>query len=286
MTSTENNFDIEKIQDTVWVFKKAIKNPESLIRYFEENGEWTDWYTFGKYAPNTPFLVSFDTFPTEEDWENKKNEGENGFGNVGKYENYINDIFYHTTKLYCESNKLFFDNWVYAAWNIAKYIPNENNKDKYAMVHHTDFQREFSYNPGYKFAVTAVMYLNDNYDGGDVMFRFLDDNDVSVIKEDYRYKPQAGDIVVFMSGHPHYHGVKQISNGEKYIIRTYWRYSYPGHSLWLKLQEKYGEDAWKQLEEERTKFNRKIENIKMINNIPFWVEFEEYYKKEIEALDL
>lgn len=279
------NFDIEKIQDTVWVFKKALKDPEAFIDYFEKNKEWKDWYIFGKHAEGTQFALKFNNFPTLEEWEHEKDVNEQDFKRDNYFENEINDLFYHATKMYAEANNLSFDNWVYEGWNIAKYQVREDNHDEYAMVHHTDFQREFAYNPGSKFAVTAVFYLNDNYTGGDVMFRFLDDQDVSIIKEDYTYKPQAGDIVVFMSGHPHYHGVKTITEGEKYIVRTYWRYHYPGHPLWLKLQEKYGEDIWSQLEAERLKFNRNSDNIKMINNIPFWVEFEEYYKKELESLD-
>ena len=280
------NFDIEKIQDTVWVFKKAIKNPQDFIDYFEKNKEWKDWYTFGKHAEGTQFAVNFDKFPTIEEWESKKDSNEQDFTRDNYFENEINDLFYHSTKLYVEANGTSFDNWVYEGWNIAKYEEKPDSELEYAMVHHTDFQREFAYNPGSKFAVTAVFYLNDNYEGGDVMFRFLDENDISIIKEDYTYKPQAGDIVVFMSGHPHYHGVKTVSKGEKYIVRTYWRYLYEGHPLWLKLQEKYGPDIWKQLEDERLRFNRNSDNIKMVNNIPFWVEFEEYYKKEIESLNL
>jgi|688.fasta_scaffold00107_106 hypothetical protein len=286
MAETAYNFDIEKIQDTVWVFKKAIKNPESFIKYFEENKKWKDWYTLGRSANGTLFSTSFDTFPTEEEWKRKKHESpHNDFKSPGYYENKINDLFYNTTRLYVEENNLVFDNWIYNGWGIAKYIPDPQDNTEYAMFHHTDFQRELAYNPGSKFAITVVFYLNDNYDGGDVMFRFLDDNDMSIIKEDYSYKPQAGDIVVFMSGHPHYHGVKKVSNGEKYIIRAYWKYDYLGHPLWLKLQEKYGEDVWRQLEKERLRFSRNTDNIKMINNVQFWIEFEEYYKKELGSLD-
>lgn len=288
------DFEIQKINESVWVFRNAIKNSENFVEHFENTKEWKDWFTFGKVAdgPNLPRL-KFETFPDTETWEEAKRTrfvqmqySQDQIDGLF-YENQIEDLFYHCTKLYVESNSVVLDNWIMDGWNIAKYVPDLENHPDYAMMHHTDFQREFAYSPeDLKFGVTAVCYLNEEYDGGEVMFRFLDKNDRSVIKEDYSYKPQKGDIVVFPSGPPHYHGVKAITTGQKYIIRTYWRYEYPGHPLWLKLQEKYGEDLWRELEEKRRKFNRSEEGIQVINNIPFWVEFEEYYKKEIELLDL
>lgn len=277
------NFNIQKIQDTVWVFKNAIENPQDYVEYFKNKDGWEDWYTFGKHLNGPNFSVSFDDFPTLEQWKLQKSNNLGDFGDLPSFENKINDLFYAATKTYIEENGIDIDNWTYKGWNVAKYRSNDENE--YVMVHHTDYQREFSHNPGTKFAVTAVFYLNDDYEGGEVAFRFLDDDDPSVIKEDYDYKPSAGDIVVFLSGHPHYHGVKAVTGGEKYIIRTYWKYDYAGHPLWLKLQKRYGEDIWEQMEHARLKFNRDSKNMDHINNIPFWVPFEEYYKKELEALD-
>lgn len=281
------NFDIEKINESVWVFKNAVKNSQEYIDYLEKNQEWKDWYIFGKVTdgPEWP-ATTFTSFPTEEEWEASKTYGDTELGGKNYFANQIDDLFYYATKAYVEANNVSLDNWSVDGWNIAKYTPNPEEFPDYVMMHHTDFQREFLYNPGLKFAITAVFYLNDSYDGGEVQFRFLDENDPHKIKEDYSYKPKQGDIVVFPSGPPHYHGVKAVSNGEKYIIRNYWRYDYPGHPLWLKLQEKYGEDIWRQLEDQRLKFNRDSANVESINNIPFWMEFEEYYKKEIEMLDI
>lgn len=281
------DFEIQKIDDSIWVFKNAIKNSQDFVEHFEKNKEWRDWYTFGKLAEGPNFQsVSFQDFPTPDQWQNSKKHKNTGFGEEHYFDNQIDDLFYYVTKLYIESNNIVLDNWYADGWNIAKYITNLKEHTEYVMMHHTDFQREFEYNPDLKFAITTVFYLNDNYDGGEIMFRFLDEKDPSVIKKDYIYKPSAGDILVFPSGPPHYHGVKAVTSGEKYIIRNYWRYDYPGHPLWLKLQEKYGEDIWRQLEEKRLKFNRNPDNVMVINNIPFWVKFEEYYKKEIESLNL
>ena len=53
----------------------------------------------------------------------------------------------------------------------------------------------------------------DDYDGGDICF---------YINGDFvNYKPKAGDILVFPSGMPYYHGVKTIRNGNKFFIRNF-----------------------------------------------------------------
>jgi len=281
------NFNIEKINQSVWVFKNAIESPKDFVKYFETSREWQDWYTFGKVAPGQNLgTVIFENFPTLEEFKNSKLQKNNEIEKENYFESKINDLFYHATKLYVEENNIVLDNWSEDGWNIAKYIPNLKDHADLAMMYHTDFQREFSHNPGLKFGITAVFYLNDNYTGGEIMFRFLNKDDPRFITEDFVYKPSEGDILVFPSVPPHYHGVKAVTEGDKYIIRNYWRYDYPGHPLFLKLQEKYGEDLWRNMEEKRLKFNRDSKNLTFMNEIPMYMDFEEYYKKEIEMLDL
>lgn len=280
-----DNFNIEKIHETVWVFKNAFKETDLFLDYIKDK-KWEDWYTFGKKAQLTGFQFKFDNFPTSEEWKNKQPFDQSSDVEFGYFENKINNLFYETTKLYVEHNNIFLNNWMYYGWDVAKYHENPNSEADYVMMHHTDFVRNVAYTPGEKFGITAVFYLNDNYSGGEVAYRFLNNDDINIIEEDYIYKPEKGDIVVFMSGHPHYHGVKTVTEGEKYIIRNYWRYDYPGHPLWLKLEEKYGKEEWSNKEYQRKKFNEDPKNMNIINNIPFWVSFEEYYKKDIKELNL
>jgi hypothetical protein len=271
-----NTFNIEKIHDSIWVFKNAVKDSQEVLEYLRDTKTWNDWYTFGTMANGTENGYSFNNFPTQSEWDNKINEFYPNTIQKGDplyFEKTIDNLFYETTKLYLTENNIELSNWMYLPWNVAKYYANSQHP--YIMHHHTDFQRELSYAPGIKFAITAVVYLNDNYEGGEVDFRFVD-NDINITKEDYTYKPGAGDIVVFLSGHPHYHGVRSVTSGEKYIIRTYWRYAQDAHPKWLELKEKYGE-SWSSMEEERVRFTHK--NHTIINNIPKFIDFEEYYNK-------
>lgn len=272
-----NNFNIEKIHDSIWVFKNALKDTDQIVEYFNNNKDWTDWYTFGKMTWDIrEDAYEFKTFPTKEEWQSKLEQSYPSTFTKSDplyFEKTIDNLFYETTSLYLEHNNIDLNNWIYLPWNVAKY--NTNAQHPYIMHHHTDFQRELEYVPGLKFAITAVIYLNDNYEGGEVDFRFVDEN-IEITKEDYSYKPGKGDIVVFLSGHPHYHGVRSVISGEKYIIRTYWRYKKEAHPQWIYMQNKYGE-LWEDMEKERLKFTHR--NHEIINNIPKFIGFEEYYSK-------
>jgi predicted 2-oxoglutarate/Fe(II)-dependent dioxygenase YbiX len=111
------------------------------------------------------------------------------------------------------------------------------------MQYHTDYIIGEKDMPGPKFFLTTTMYINDDYDGGDVEF-FVDD-------KYYPYKPEAGDILIFPSTEPYYHGVKTIKNGNKFFIRNFIQYYYEGSEEWLKNQRYFGAVNWMKKETER-----------------------------------
>ena len=271
-------FNIEKIHDTVWIFRNAIKNPQEIIDYYENNTEWADWYTFGKVTSTPGKGYEFNLFPTKEEWQASVEDGleiksDQKDKDIRKQ---IDNLFYDTTSLYLKENPIETNNWIFETWGLAKYFPKDIEENPMAMAFHTDFQRESADSPGNKFGVTAVFYLNDNYTGGEVRYRFFDPNDTNTIVEDFTYTPKAGDIAVFLSGHPHYHGVNTVTEGQKYIIRNYWRYYQDGSPKWKELEEKYGKEVFQQMEKNRHKYDN--ENTPGINGIPIFTNFEEYYR--------
>lgn len=275
--------DIEKIKN-IWIFKNVLKNSKDLIKYFEKNRDWQDWYLFGTNASVSEHGCHFHSFPNVEEFNKQISDyhtGQNKSESDIYFENQINDLFYNVTKLYIEENNVELDNWVYSGWNIAKYTQQEDAS--YNMAYHTDYQRELEHMPGVKFGITAVFYLNDGYTGGEVNFKIFADKDLQTVEKEFLYSPAEGDVMVFPSNHPNYHGVNATTKGNKYIIRTYWRYNYEGSAKWLKMQEKYGKEKWQQMEDERVTFIKKRKNARIINQIPCIISFEEYYKKyEIE----
>jgi hypothetical protein len=87
------------------------------------------------------------------------------------------------------------------------------------------------YNPGQHFSihadhgfsysctVSSVIYLNDDYEGGELWFPYLDIN----------FKPQAGDIIIFPSTFIYAHASLKVTSGTKYSAVTMFDYNDNNH---------------------------------------------------------
>lgn len=82
------------------------------------------------------------------------------------------------------------------AFNFVKYNPG-----KYFKVH-------ADHGPYYSCTVSAVVYLNDNYDGGELNF----------VRQDLTIKPEAGDIILCPSNFVYEHASLEIRSGTKYCV--------------------------------------------------------------------
>lgn len=56
--------------------------------------------------------------------------------------------------------------------------------------------------------ISVLIYLNDDYEGGELSFNRLN----------YRYRPTAGDLVLFPSGNLYLHQALQVTRGTKYAL--------------------------------------------------------------------
>ncbi len=62
--------------------------------------------------------------------------------------------------------------------------------------------------------VSILVYLNDNYEGGELEFPLFD----------FKYKPKAGDIVIFPSNYTFSHIAHPVTSGTKYAIVSWMKY--------------------------------------------------------------
>ena len=62
--------------------------------------------------------------------------------------------------------------------------------------------------------VSILVYLNDDYEGGQLTFPFFD----------VTYTPMAGDIVLFPSNYTFAHIAEPVTKGTKYAIVSWMRY--------------------------------------------------------------
>ena len=60
--------------------------------------------------------------------------------------------------------------------------------------------------------ISAVLYLNDDYTGGEIEFR----------EQGVKLKPTAGSVVVFPSVKPFYHASLPVLGGNKYMAPIFW----------------------------------------------------------------
>jgi predicted 2-oxoglutarate/Fe(II)-dependent dioxygenase YbiX len=82
------------------------------------------------------------------------------------------------------------------AFNFVKYMPGE-----YFKIH-------ADHGPFYTCTVSAIVYLNDDYEGGELEFP----------RHGLIVKPKAGDIMLFPSNYVYEHASLNISSGIKYAV--------------------------------------------------------------------
>lgn len=86
----------------------------------------------------------------------------------------------------------------YEAFNFVKYEGEG-----------THFRIHADHGPAYNTTVSIVVYINDDYDGGEIYFPRLDGCTV---------KPRVGDIAIFPSNYIYEHASLPIKSGTKYCV--------------------------------------------------------------------
>lgn len=131
--------------------------------------------------------------------------------------------------------------------DINLLMHESNPEPRLAMSYHTDFHQFDKDSPGAKHLITVTTYLNDDYEEGELSFIKEDSAEINY------YKPKAGDITVFPSGEPFYHGVEPILSGKKYLCRMFVYAHSLGSSKWHDDSKKYGKDNFFYMEKDRIK---------------------------------
>lgn len=85
--------------------------------------------------------------------------------------------------------------------SISKYFEGAS------MGSHVD-----SYSDNPKETLSVVLYLNDNYSGGELYFK----------NQNIKIKPEAGSLIAFPSSDPYFHESMPVTSGIKYISPGFW----------------------------------------------------------------
>lgn len=281
-----NGQKITKIHDKILVFHDTLTDPKGLIKYYTEDraDEWIPWYTFGDMMVNSGPGDTWDEFPSEEEWRARiSNELESG-GFIKEGDIYtveVGEAWHRCSKLYVELTGTKLSSYTSTRWSLARYFPGAEPLGNRTMNYHTDYQQDSIDTPQEQAMITGVSYPNDDYEGGEIGFRkFPDDKPWDEAFEEaefeYIYKPKAGDLIIFPSDHPFYHGVYNVYEKPKYIFRHYWNVKSEGSALWHELKAKYGDEF-----EEMEKVRKKRSDIMYRDawSMSIRIPFEEYYRR-------
>jgi hypothetical protein len=266
----KNNIKATEIYPKVFVYKNLFKDIGQVYNVLKNSdgadglfSPWTKWSHFGEYL--SPTFKGHDYVLKIKDVEDMEAKTEKEIQDKQILLEILENFFI-ATKDYILKNNVDFDEeknvsnvldlsnrsikeWVYTGPSIARYRTDITSS--LAMMYHTDYIREPIVSPGHKFAITALIYFNDDYEGGEI--------DFIANGEAYMYKPQAGDILVFPSGHPdllmsensiYLHGVLPIKNNSKYLARMYWTKYSVGDLEWFENEKKFGKEIWQEMQKE------------------------------------
>lgn len=188
----------------VHVYKNAIPNGKDIITRLEsalgnssdELFKWTDSVNpMGKDLSDYRKCFDFKIHPD--------------------YWKFLTPEFEEIKKCYEEIDHGFINaiNHYKTAYNLKLSFKEGLTFIKYGEGHH--FVSHVDAGSSYSSVVSAVAYLNDDYEGGELGFPLLD----------LEFKPDAGDIVMFPSSFMHAHKVNMVTSGIRYSIGTWWDYT-------------------------------------------------------------
>ena len=247
----------EILANGIVVYRNAIPHLQELIKELQNSQYWEKWYDVGKQIPipSDEQNFNFKNAPTKEEWDSKVKSWENSNffrKNTKAIEELkwfdLEEAFYKTTTDYLSLFPLKdVPNWFRGGTNFLKYDAKKEEEVtteasgtlNYSLPFHTDYHYPTGHKPGTKPSITVTMYFNDDYEGGDIEFRIFDKHytnfriegntmiemDTNKVVEGFNYKPQAGDIIIFPSRLPYYHGVKKVTKGQKLLARTFWMFN-------------------------------------------------------------
>ena len=118
---------------------------------------------------------------------------------LSKLHNIYSDIVFARLKSYKEKFGILEDIYNPENFQLLKYETGQ-----YFQSHHDSI-------PGTNRSISILIYLNDNYEGGEIEFIYFDK----------KIKPKAGTLIMFPSNYPYKHVAHPVTKGTKYAVATF-----------------------------------------------------------------
>ena len=192
----------EILADNLYYYKKVIKDPAALIQKIEDldgkienNTTLTNW---------TPWVSS--TQPDDVFGEFKAGGYRIGYDLSQDKESFLIIAEIHDAILKC------IEDYSFRTQKDLGYLPDEITIRKYhvggKMGPHIDCEED---DDEARLTASLVLYLNDDFEGGDVIFR----------EQGINIRPEPGSLLIFPSVKPYYHESTEITSGYKYMCPAF-----------------------------------------------------------------
>jgi hypothetical protein len=241
--------DYFELYPYICVYTNLVDNPaeiysiaQKISNYPDKNlcFKWSDWPVKGGGSFGTYGFANFGTdknlpaiIPELESDSELSYDNTNYFEEVKIFQAIKNareiSLEHYIKKYNVELPK---KNFISISINIAKYntdfdigLSNDGNiPNNKSMNYHTDYTKSHGDDRQTEFLITSNIYLNDDYEGGKILF--------DINGEQIDYKPKAGEVVVFPSGSPlffpegkkYMHAVETCYLKNKFLSRNYLMY--------------------------------------------------------------
>jgi hypothetical protein len=270
---TDTSLEVVEIYPHILVYKNMFKDISKSYKVLTDSlveqedrlfSPWTQWSIFGEYLdPVVPVFSAQYKYGIPEDLEantqTKKDQKDFAIEFMKNFHLVTQDyiarygIEVDTIKMSIDEDGSRTPTWTWTGGTIGKYHISDED-EKHGMRYHSDYMPEKADSPGYKFVITCTIYFNDDYEGGEI--------DFVMGNKLVKYKPEAGDLLVFPSGHPDYlteegnpylHGVMPSYNKNKFLARMYWQKYQKGTDEWYAKEKEFGKEVWASMQPELEK---------------------------------
>ncbi len=260
------------IMPFVVLYEGVFDNVPEILQMVKESQpsrvllDWEPWYELGQRT-----RLEFTTDKDLTDIEVKQLELHNTIYNnlIETYKDYVADWTQgHIIEQYENPNRSFHQDWKYVFgeivtdWTSFDNVPDNPSKDSWmksaveilkhdykagrglelAIGYHIDaFNSKDAAGP--KSIITGTVYLNDEYEGGEISF--LNEFDSTIVT----YKPKQGDVIVFPSAKPFFHAAQRMSGADKYLIRHFLLWDHSGSEKYKEGERRFGKEQWKVMQD-------------------------------------
>lgn len=207
--------DREILEKKVYYYTNVIEDPKKLVEAIENDNKnpWGEWMACSgkEYIYGTDKTISLTSDADEKD----------------KYiYNTLQKAFDDVARDYAKAQGITDEPKLFPQYPIKKYQAGT------FMGTHFDQQEGDE-----RLKVSFVMYLNDDYEGGEISFTIKSPDgpisyggtnpDMDIAKNNpesftFFVKPKAGSIIIFPPSPPYHHTAHLVKSGEKIMVPQHW----------------------------------------------------------------